>query len=73
MTAQLGYKRKCPPLLQPNSIAQLLKAVRKGHVILPDANRLSIARHRRGARGHETPDTDKIDWDLLAEKRLGQT
>lgn len=49
----IRIKRKKTALTQPNSIAQLLKAVRKGHVVLPDANRLSIARHRRGARGHE--------------------
>lgn len=45
--------RKRSPLLTPNSIAQLLKAARKGHVTLPDSNRLAKARHRRGARGHE--------------------
>lgn len=54
MTAQLGFKRKCPPLLHPNSISQLLKAARKGHVVLPEIDRLTVARHRQGARGHET-------------------
>lgn len=41
------------PLTRTTSISQLLKAARKGHVVLPDTNRLSVARHRRGARGHE--------------------
>lgn len=49
----INVKRKKTPLTEPNSIMQLLKAVRKGHVVLPDTNRLSVARHRRGARGHE--------------------
>lgn len=49
-------RRNRSPLLEPNSIAQLLKAARKGHVTLPDSNRLAKARHRRGARGHETQD-----------------
>jgi len=47
MTAQLGYKRKCPPLLQPNSIAQLLKAVRKGHLQLREPTRLEKLRYGR--------------------------
>lgn len=71
--ARIQMRRNKTPLTRPNSIAQLLKAARKGHVVLLDANRLSVIRHRRGARGHEMPDTDKIDWDLFAEKRLGQS
>lgn len=50
----IRMRRKRIPLLKPNSIAQLLKAARKGHIVLPDSNRLAKARHRRGARGHET-------------------
>lgn len=50
---RMWRRRGRSPLLVPNSIAQLLKAARKGHVTLPLANRLAKARHRRGARGHE--------------------
>jgi hypothetical protein len=49
----IRMRRKRIPLTEPNSIAQLLKAARKGHIVLPDSNRLAKARHRRGARGHE--------------------
>lgn len=42
------------PLTNPNSISQLLKAARKGHITLPETNRLAVARHRRGKRGHES-------------------
>ncbi len=49
----INVKRKKTPLTKPNSITQLLKAVRKGHCQLPEPNRLSVARHRRGKRGHE--------------------
>ncbi len=49
----IRMRRSRTPLTEPNSIAQLLKAARKGHVTLPDSNRLAKARHRRGARGHE--------------------
>jgi hypothetical protein len=51
----LPIKRRKTPLTRPTSITQLLKAVRKGHVTLPTADRLAALRHRRGARGHETP------------------
>lgn len=55
MSISRNWKRKNrTPLLKPNSITQLLKAIRKGHVTLPLADRLAVARHRRGARGHET-------------------
>lgn len=54
--SRMWKRRNRSPLLEPNSIAQLLKAARKGHVTLPDSNRLAKARHRRGARGHETQD-----------------
>lgn len=50
-----GYKHKHLPLTRPTTITQLLKAARKGHVTLSAADRLAIKRHRRGARGHETP------------------
>lgn len=48
------FRRKRTPLLKPNSITQLLKAIRKGHVPVPPVHRMATARHRRGARGHET-------------------
>lgn len=51
--ARIQMKRKRIPLTRPNSISQLLKVVRKGHIMLTEVNRLSVARHRRGARGHE--------------------
>lgn len=50
----ISMKRKKTPSTRPTTIHQLLKAARKGHVILPEANRLAILRHRRGKRGHET-------------------
>lgn len=48
------FRRKKTPLTRPESITQLLKAIRKGHITLPTADRLSVLRHRRGKRGHET-------------------
>lgn len=48
------FRRKRTPLLKPNSITQLLKAIRKSHVPIPPVHRMATARHRRGARGHET-------------------
>jgi len=49
-----GFQRKKPPLLEPRTITQLLKAIRKGHLPAPASNRLAAARHRRGKRGHES-------------------
>ena len=49
-----AFQSKKPPLLEPRTITQLLKAIRKGHLPAPDSNRLAAARHRRGKRGHET-------------------
>lgn len=45
--ALVPIKRKKTPLTRPNSIRQLLKAVRKGHVVVREANRLERLRHGR--------------------------
>lgn len=41
----IPIKRKRTPLLRPNSIKQLLKAVRKGHVQLREPTRLERLRY----------------------------
>lgn len=45
----MQIKRKKTPLTKPNSIRQLLKAVRKGHVVVREANRLERLRYGRPA------------------------
>lgn len=50
----IRVRRKRSPLFEPNSITQLLKAIRKGHVAVPPVHRMATARHRRGERGHES-------------------
>jgi hypothetical protein len=45
----IRLKRKRVPLLRPNSIRQLLKAVRKGHVELREPTRLERLRYARRA------------------------
>lgn len=47
--AMIQIKRKKTPLTRPNSIAQLLKAARKGHVQIREANRLEQLRYGRRA------------------------
>lgn len=43
----IRIKRKKTPLTRPNNIAQLLKAIRKGHVQIREANRLEKLRYGR--------------------------
>ena len=42
----IPVKRKHVPLMCPNSIRQLLKAARKGHVVLREPTRLEKLRYR---------------------------
>lgn len=46
----MPVKRKHAPLTRPNSIRQLQKAVRKGHVVLRETTRLEKLRYRRKER-----------------------
>ena len=46
----ISVKRKHAPLTRPNSIRQLLKAARKGHVVLRETTRLEKLRYRRKER-----------------------
>lgn len=64
----IRVKRKKTALTRPSSISQFSKAVRKGHVVLPDTNRLSVARHRRGKRGRKNGITEK---DLVDSMHSG--
>ena len=71
----IPFKRKRTPLFRPNSIRQLLKAVRKGHVSLREPTRLERLRYAKHANApvHVTDEASNIDWDKMAEERLGQT
>ena len=46
----IPVKRKHAPLTRPNSIRQLLKAARKGHIVLREPTRLEKLRYRRKER-----------------------
>ena len=43
----MAIKRKHTPLLHPNSIIQLLKAARKGHIVLREPSRLERLRYQK--------------------------
>ena len=47
-------KRRKRPHSLITTWRQLKRAVARGHIIPMQPDRLAIARHRRGKRGHET-------------------
>lgn len=51
MPASIHVKRKHTPLTRPNSIRQLLKAVRKGYVELREPTRLERLRYAKRTEG----------------------
>lgn len=55
------------------SIRNLQKQINKGKIRPVEPDRLTRLRHQKDAQKAIPDDMDDIDWDEMAEKRLGQS